>query len=118
MTFSCVWRVTGCDCQEGAGAMDLVVKRLQWQVKVSNGAKVLVASDWVNLTKPQVKTFVKFKEITQQQMTDWMMTELGEKKMQEVVSGLQSDLEAGATIRNHPLPWETPSTTANLALQS
>ena len=94
--------------------MGVVVKRVQWQLKVVNATSSLVTSDWASLSKPQIKKFTQFAEITQEQMLGWATDSLGETKMEQIASELESRLDGGEIIQNHPLPWEAQTQAAFL----
>jgi len=60
---------------------------------------------------PEDENFIPFEEITEEVVIDWVKTELGEEKLDEIYSNMTTRLEEKLERKNNPpflegKPWE------------
>ena len=108
---------------ENANGLNQVVKTLMLNLICDDGPEIRrIRNATVTLNPPSTDSFVEYSQLTEQQVLDWGLTQLGDKQIEAMKTDLIFQVEkikkdnlavaeqGGQTTEVIP-PWVTPSST-------
>lgn len=104
MNPSTTWRVIGCQAVTDAKSSETILTSLVWQCIVKTESSKAIYTGSSLLPKPNPESLIPFDEISEDQMIQWILNEVGTEGMAKIESDLMLQLEPEETFDVRP-PW-------------
>jgi hypothetical protein len=102
-----VWSIESLDCVPSQNGLFNIVSVIHWRCKGFDGANKTENYGAVSLEYNAETPFVEYVGLTEKTVIEWAKQALGEEQVQDILSSIDSQLEALANppIVTPPLPW-------------
>jgi len=101
------WTISSVDCFPEKDGETNVVCKIYWILSAKNEDYTVWKNGFTDIPNQSTLTFIPYKDLTQEEMINWVIENLGENTIKEYYAELDVELQEklNPTIISPVLPW-------------